>query len=48
MLDDEIVEIINAKTKSVDLEKDKVLKNKFEILLQNNDQDYINKIFLTN
>ena len=48
MLDDEIVEIINVKSKSVDLEKDKVLKNKFEILLQSNDQDYINKIFLTN
>ena len=48
MLDDEIIEIINVKSKSVDLEKDKVLKNKFEILLQNNDQDYINKIFLTN
>ena len=29
-------------------EKLKVLKNKFEILLQNNDQDYINKIFSSN
>ena len=48
MLDDEIIEIINVKSKSVDLEKDKVLKNKFEILLQNNNQDYINKNFLTN
>jgi len=48
MLDDEIAEIIEAKTKSVNLEKDKVLKNKFEILLQNNDKDYTNKIFLTN
>ena len=48
MLDDEIAEIIEAKTKSANLEKDKVLKNKFEILLQNNDKDYTNKIFLTN
>ena len=42
MLDDEIDAIIQIKNKSINLEKDKVLKNKFEILLQNNDQDYIN------
>ena len=41
MLDDEIDAIIQIKSKSINLEKDKVLKNKFEILLQNNDQDYI-------
>ena len=45
MLDDEIDAIIQIKSKSINLEKDKVLKNKFEILLQNNDQDYIHKIF---
>tara|TARA_B100001057_G_scaffold250170_1_gene250429 strand:- start:22758 stop:25295 length:2538 start_codon:yes stop_codon:yes gene_type:complete len=48
MLDDEIDAIIQIKSKSINLEKDKVLKNKFEILLQNNDQDYINKIFSSN
>ena len=48
MLDDEIDAIIQIKSKSINLEKDKVLKNKFEILLQNNDQDYVNKIFSSN
>ena len=45
MLDDEIDAIIKLKNKSINLEKDKVLKNKFEILLQNNDQDYFIKFF---
>ena len=40
--------IIQIKNKSINLEKDKVFKNKFEILLQNNEQDYVNKIFSSN
>ena len=45
LLDDEVKEIIREKNKSVNLEKNKVLKSKFENLLQNKDSDYLNKIF---
>ena len=48
MLDDEVEEVLKNKDKSLNLEKDKVLKNKFEILLQNNDIEYLNKIFSSN
>ncbi len=45
MLYDEVDEVFKVKKKSINPEKDKVLKSKFEILLQNNDKDYIHKIF---
>ena len=38
-------EIIKEKNKSVNLEKNKVLKSKFEILLQNKDQNILIKFF---
>ena len=48
LLDDEIENIIIEKNKSVSLEKNKILKSKFEVLLQNNDKDYLNKILRSN
>ena len=48
LLDDEIENIIIEKNKSVSLEKNKILKSKFEVLLQNNDNDYLNKILRSN
>ena len=48
LLDDEINQILNEKIKSINLEKNKVLKSKFEVLLQNKDDQYLNKIFSSN
>ena len=48
LLDDEIENIIIEKNKSVSLEKNKILKSKFEVLLQNNDNNYLNKILRSN
>ena len=48
LLDDEIENIIIEKNKSISLEKNKILKSKFEVLLQNNDNDYLNKILKSN
>ena len=45
LLEDEINNVLIEKNKSVNFERDKGLKNKFEILLQNNDQEYLGKIF---
>ena len=45
LLEDEINSVLIEKNKSVNFERDKGLKNKFEILLQNNDQEYLGKIF---
>ena len=44
LLDDEINQVLNEKIKSIDLDKNKVLKGKFEVLLQNKDDQYLNKI----
>ncbi len=44
MLEDEIDQVINEKSKSINLEQNKILKSKFEILLQNSDNNYLNKI----
>ena len=44
LLDDEVIEVIKHKNKSINLEKDKVLKSKFEVLLQSNDSKYFDKI----
>jgi len=44
LLEDEIKQVLIEKDKSVDIEKNKILKGKFEILLQNNDKNYLNKI----
>ena len=43
-----LTQLVQKKNKSINLEKNKVLKNKFEILLQNNDKNYIHKIFSSN
>ena len=48
LLDDEVDELLKNKDKTLNLEKDKVLKSKFEVLLQNNDIEYLNKIFSSN
>ena len=48
LLDDEIEDITKEKNKSVNLEKNKVLKNKFENLLQSKDSKYLDKIFSSN
>ena len=45
LLDDEIEEITKEKNKSDNLEKNKVLKSKFENLLQSKDPKYLDKIF---
>ena len=48
LLEDEINYILIEKNKSVNFERDKGLRSKFEILLQNNDQEYLGKIFSSN
>ena len=48
LLDDEINQVLNEKIKSIDLDKNKVLKGKFEVLLQNKDDQYLNKILSSN
>ena len=45
LLEDEIKHVSIQKNKSIDLKKNKSLENKFEVLLQSNDKNYINKIF---
>ena len=47
-LEDEIKHILMEKNRSIDLEKNKVLRGKFEVLLQNSDADYLNKIYSSN
>ncbi len=48
LLDDEINQVLNEKDKSLDIEKNKGLKSKFEILLQSDDKDYLEKIYSSN
>ena len=48
LLDDEINQVLSEKSKSINLEQNKILKSKFEILLQNSDKDYLKKIFSSN
>ena len=48
LLEDEINYVLIEKNKSVNFERDKGLRSKFEILLQNNDQEYLGKIFSSN
>ena len=48
MLDDEISQVLSEKTRSFNPEQNKILKSKFEILLQNSDSDYLNKILSSN
>ena len=48
LLEDEINYVLIEKNKSLNFERDKGLRSKFEILLQNNDQEYLNKIFSSN
>ena len=48
LLEDEINEVLSEKSKSINLEQNKILKSKFEILLQNSDSDYLNKILSSN
>ena len=48
LLEDEISHVLAEKKKFVDLEKSRGLKGKFEIMLQNNDKDYLNQIFSSN
>ena len=48
LLDDEINQVLSEKSKSINLEQNKILKSKFEILLQNSDNDYLNKILSSN
>ena len=48
LLEDEINYVLIEKNKSLNFEGDKGLRSKFEILLQNNDQEYLNKIFSSN
>ena len=45
LLEDEINHVLVEKNKSVSFEKNKGLKSKLEILLQNSDENYLNKIF---
>ncbi len=42
---DEIDQVLREKDKSLNIEKDNGLRSKFELLLQNNDKDYLGKIF---
>ena len=39
---------MSEKSKSIDLEQNKILMSKFEILLQNSDKDYLKKILSSN
>ena len=48
LLDDEINQVLVEKGKFLDIEKNKGLKGKFEILLQSNDKNYLNQIFSSN
>ena len=48
LLEDEINYVLIEKNKSLSFEGDKGLRSKFEILLQNNDQEYLDKIFSSN
>ena len=48
LLEDEIDQILVEKNRLVSIEKNKLFKNKIEVLLQNDDKDYINKIFSSN
>ena len=48
LLDDEINQVLVEKGKFLDIEKNKGLKSKFEILLQSNDKNYLNQIFSSN
>ena len=48
LLEDEINQILIEKNRLVSIEKNKLFKNKIEVLLQNDDKDYINKIFSSN
>ena len=48
LLDDEISQVLSEKTRSFNPEQNKILKSKFEILLQNSDNDYLNKILSSN
>ena len=48
LLDDEINQVLSEKSKSINLEQNKILMNKFEILLQNSNKDYLNKILSSN
>tara|TARA_Y100000816_G_scaffold288410_1_gene272931 strand:- start:3354 stop:5780 length:2427 start_codon:yes stop_codon:yes gene_type:complete len=48
LLDDEISQVLSEKTRSFNPEQNKILKSKFEILLQNSDSDYLNKILSSN
>ena len=48
LLEDEINYVLIDKNKSLNFEGDKGLRSKFEILLQNNDQEYLDKIFSSN
>ena len=47
LLEDETRQFLAEKNKSIDLEKNKVLKNKFEILLQSNNKEYLDQVFLS-
>ncbi|MDC3100148.1 preprotein translocase subunit SecA [Candidatus Pelagibacter sp.] len=48
LLEDEINYVLIEKNKSLNFEGDKGFRSKFEILLQNNDQEYLDKIFSSN
>jgi len=48
LLDDEISQVLSEKTRSFNPEQNKILKSKFEILLQNSENDYLNKILSSN
>ena len=48
LLNDEIDQVLNEKTKSINFLNNKVLKSKFETLLQNKDEEYLNKILSDN
>ncbi len=48
LLEDEIKHVSIEKNKSIDLKKNKSLENKFEVLLQSDDKNYINRIFSSN
>ena len=48
LLEDEINCVLIEKNNSLNFEVDNGLRSKFEILLQNNDQEYLDKIFSSN
>jgi len=48
LLDDEINQVLSEKSKSINPDQNKILKSKFEILLQNSDNDFLNKILSYN